>query len=187
MLPNDSSGNIRYYLDSEYGLKNYGVRGKTVSNTFSGVYPSIRGKKLEDLYPSGLPEWDTYTSAGEPDPQSGKVAGKGVSASTRIDKIIGSTPIKSDDSDSFFIYMTSPGFNLGYKVYEDGDSSDKINDNVQPQYKPHAMFDKYRDFESFDIYGTRAYYDQPVKVTATFSGKMLFSILPIGSDAAGKR
>lgn len=187
LLPNDSSGNIRYYLDSEYGLKNYGVRGKTVSNTFSGVYPSIRRKKLEDLYPSGLPEWDTYTSAGEPDPQSGKVAGKGVSASTRIDKIIGSTPIKSDDSDSFFIYMTSPGFNLGYKVYEDGDSSDKINDNVNPQYKPHAMFDKYKDSERFDIYGTRVYYDQPVKVTATFSGKMLFSILPVGSDAVGKK
>jgi hypothetical protein len=187
LLPNDSDGNIRYYLDSEYGLKNYGVRGKTISNTFSGIYPSIRGKKLGDLYPSGLPEWDTYKADGEPDPQSGKVAGEGASASTRIDKIIGSTPIKSDDSDSFFIYMTSPGFNLGYKVYEDGDSSDKINDNVQPQYKPHAMFDKYRDFESFDIYGTRAYYDQPVKVTATFSGKMLFSILPIGSDAVGKK
>ena len=187
LLPNDSDGNIRYYLDSEYGLKNYGVRGKTISNTFSGIYPSIRGKKLGDLYPSGLPEWDTYKADGEPDPQSGKVAGEGASAATRIDKIIGSTPIKSDDSDSFFIYMTSPGFNLGYKVYEDGDSSDKINDNVQPQYKPHAMFDKYRDFESFDIYGTRAYYDQPVKVTATFSGKMLFSILPIGSDAVGKK
>ena len=187
LLPNDSDGNIRYYLDSEYGLKNYGVRGKTISNTFSGIYPSIRGKKLGDLYPSGLPEWDTYKADGEPDPQSGKVAGEGASASTRIDKIIGSTPIKSDDSDSFFIYMTSPGFNLGYKVYEDGDSSDKINDNVQPQYKPHAMFDKYRDFESFDIYSTRAYYDQPVKVTATFSGKMLFSILPIGSDAVGKK
>ena len=187
LLPNDSDGNIRYYIDSEHGLKNYGVRGKTISNTFSGIYPSIRGKKLGDLYPSGLPEWDTYKADGEPDPQSGKVAGEGASASTRIDKIIGSTPIKSDDSDSFFIYMTSPGFNLGYKVYEDGDSSDKINDNVQPQYKPHAMFDKYRDFESFDIYGTRAYYDQPVKVTATFSGKMLFSILPIGSDAVGKK
>ena len=187
LLPNDSDGNIRYYIDSEYGLKNYGVRGKTISNMFSGIYPSIRGKKLGDLYPSGLPEWDTYKADGEPDPQSGKVAGEGASASTRIDKIIGSTPIKSDDSDSFFIYMTSPGFNLGYKVYEDGDSSDKINDNVQPQYKPHAMFDKYRDFESFDIYGTRAYYDQPVKVTATFSGKMLFSILPIGSDAVGKK
>ena len=187
LLPNDSDGNIRYYIDSEYGLKNYGVRGKTISNTFSGIYPSIRGKKLGDLYPSGLPEWDTYKSDGEPDPQSGKVAGEGASASTRIDKIIGSTPIKSDDSDSFFIYMTSPGFNLGYKVYEDGDSSDKINDNVQPQYKPHAMFDKYRDFESFDIYSTRAYYDQPVKVTASFSGKMLFSILPIGSDAVGKK
>ena len=187
LLPNDSDRNIRYYIDSEYGLKNYGVRGKTISNTFSGIYPSIRGKKLGDLYPSGLPEWDTYKADGEPDPQSGKVAGEGASASTRIDKIIGSTPIKSDDSDSFFIYMTSPGFNLGYKVYEDGDSSDKINDNVQPQYKPHAMFDKYRDFESFDIYGTRAYYDQPVKVTATFSGKMLFSILPIGSDAVGKK
>jgi hypothetical protein len=187
LLPNDSDGNIRYYLDSEYGLKNYGVRGKTISNTFSGIYPSIRGKKLGDLYPSGLPEWDTYKADGEPDPQSGKVAGEGASASTRIDKIIGSTPIKSDDSDSFFIYMTSPGFNLGYKVYEDGDSSDKINDNVQPQYKPHAMFDKYRDFESFDIYGTRAYYDQPVKVTATFSGKMLFSVLPIGSDAVGNK
>ena len=187
LLPNDSDGNMRYYIDSEYGLKNYGVRGKTISNTFSGIYPSIRGKKLGDLYPSGLPEWDTYKADGEPDPQSGKVAGEGASASTRIDKIIGSTPIKSDDSDSFFIYMTSPGFNLGYKVYEDGDSSDKINDNVQPQYKPHAMFDKYRDFESFDIYGTRAYYDQPVKVTATFSGKMLFSILPIGSDAVGKK
>ena len=187
LLPNDSDGNIRYYIDSEYGLKNYGVRGKTISNTFSGIYPSIRGKKLGDLYPSGLPEWDTYKADGEPDPQSGKVAGEGASASTRIDKIIGSTPIKSDDSNSFFIYMTSPGFNLGYKVYEDGDSSDKINDNVQPQYKPHAMFDKYRDFESFDIYSTRAYYDQPVKVTATFSGKMLFSILPIGSDAVGKK
>ena len=187
LLPNDSDGNIRYYIDSEYGLKNYGVRGETISNTFSGIYPSIRGKKLGDLYPSGLPEWDTYKADGEPDPQSGKVAGEGASASTRIDKIIGSTPIKSDDSDSFFIYMTSPGFNLGYKVYEDGDSSDKINDNVQPQYKPHAMFDKYRDFESFDIYSTRAYYDQPVKVTATFSGKMLFSILPIGSDAVGKK
>ena len=187
LLPNDSDGNIRYYIDSEYGLKNYGVRGKTISNTFSGIYPSIRGKKLGDLYPSGLPEWDTYKADGEPDPQSGKVAGEGASASTRIDKIIGSTPIKSDDSDSFFIYMTSPGFNLGYKVYEDGDSSDKINDNVQPQYKPHAMFDKYRDFESFDIYSTRAYYDQPVKVTATFSGKMLFSVLPIGSDAVGKK
>ena len=187
LLPNDSDGNIRYFIDSEYGLKNYGVRGKTISNTFSGIYPSIRGKKLGDLYPSGLPEWDTYKADGEPDPQSGKVAGEGASASTRIDKIIGSTPIKSDDSDSFFIYMTSPGFNLGYKVYEDGDSSDKINDNVQPQYKPHAMFDKYRDFERFDIYGTRAYYDQPVKVTATFSGKMLFSILPIGSDAVGKK
>lgn len=187
LLPNDSDGNIRYYIDSEYGLKNYGVRGKTISNTFSGIYPSIRGKKLGDLYPSGLPEWDTYKADGEPDPQSGKVAGEGASASTRIDKIIGSTPIKSDDSDSFFIYMTSPGFNLGYKVYEDGDSSDKINDNVQPQYKPHAMFDKYRDFERFDIYGTKAYYDQPVKVTATFSGKMLFSILPIGSDAVGKK
>lgn len=187
LLPNDSDGNIRYYIDSEYGLKNYGVRGKTISNTFSGIYPSIRGKKLGDLYPSGLPEWDTYKADGEPDPQSGKVAGEGASASTRIDKIIGSTPIKSDDSDSFFIYMTSPGFNLGYKVYEDGDSSDKINDNVQPQYKPHAMFDKYRDFERFDIYGTRAYYGQPVKVTATFSGKMLFSILPIGSDAVGKK
>lgn len=187
LLPNDSDGNIRYYIDSEYGLKNYGVRGKTISNTFSGIYPSIRGEKLGDLYPSGLPEWDTYKADGEPDPQSGKVAGEGASASTRIDKIIGSTPIKSDDSDSFFIYMTSPGFNLGYKVYEDGDSSDKINDNVKPQYKPHAMFDKYRDFESFDIYGTRAYYDQPVKVTATFSGKMLFSILPIGSDAVGKK
>ena len=187
LLPNDSAGNIRYYIDSEYGLKNYGVRGKTISNTFSGIYPSIRGKKLGDLYPSGLPEWDTYKADGEPDPQSGKVAGEGASASTRIDKIIGSTPIKSDDSDSFFIYMTSPGFNLGYKVYEDGDSSDKINDNVQPQYKPHAMFDKYRDFERFDIYDTRAYYDQPVKVTATFSGKMLFSILPIGSDAVGKK
>ena len=187
LLPNDSDGNIRYYIDSEYGLKNYGVRGKTISNTFSGIYPSIRGKKLGDLYPSGLPEWDTYKADGEPDPQSGKVAGEGASAATRIDKIIGSTPIKSDDSDSFFIYMTSPGFNLGYKVYEDGDSSDKINDNVQPQYKPHAMFDKYRDFESFDIYSTRAYYDQPVKVTATFSGKMLFSILPIGSDAVGKK
>ena len=187
LLPNDSDGNIRYYIDSEYGLKNYGVRGKTISNTFSGIYPSIRGKKLGDLYPSGLPEWDTYKADGEPDPQSGKVAGEGASASTRIDKIIGSTPIKSDDSDSFFIYMTSPGFNLGYKVYEDGDSSDKINDNVQPQYKPHAMFDKYRDFERFNIYGTRAYYDQPVKVTATFSGKMLFSILPIGSDAVGKK
>ena len=187
LLPNDSDGNIRYYIDSEYGLKNYGVRGKTISNTFSGIYPSIRGKKLGDLYPSGLPEWDTYKADGEPDPQSGKVAGEGASASTRIDKIIGSTPIKSDDSDSFFIYMTSPGFNLGYKVYEDGDSSDKINDNVQPQYKPHAMFDKYRDFERFDIYGTRAYYYQPVKVTATFSGKMLFSILPIGSDAVGKK
>ena len=187
LLPNDSDGNIRYYIDSEYGLKNYGVRGKTISNTFSGIYPSIRGKKLGDLYPSGLPEWDTYKADGEPDPQSGKVAGEGASASTRIDKIIGSTPIKSDDSDSFFIYMTSPGLNLGYKVYEDGDSSDKINDNVQPQYKPHAMFDKYRDFERFDIYGTRAYYDQPVKVTATFSGKMLFSILPIGSDAVGKK
>ena len=187
LLPNDSDGNIRYYIDSEYGLKNYGVRGKTISNTFSGIYPSIRGKKLGDLYPSGLPEWDTYKADGEPDPQSGKVAGEGASASTRIDKIIGSTPIKSDDSDSFFIYMTSPGFNLGYKVYEDGDSSDKINDNVQSQYKPHAMFDKYRDFESFDIYGTRAYYDQPVKVTASFSGKMLFSILPIGSDAVGKK
>ena len=72
-------------------------------------------------------------------------------------------------------------------MYEDGDSSGKINDNVQPQYKPHALFDKYRDFESFDIYGTRAYYDQPVKVTASFSGKMLFSILPIGSDALGKK
>ena len=187
LLPNDSDGNIRYFIDSEYGLKNYGVRGKTISNTFSGIYPSIRGKKLGDLYPSGLPEWDTYKADGEPDPQSGKVAGEGASASTRIDKIIGSTPIKSDDSDSFFIYMTSPGFNLGYKVYEDGDSSDKINDNVQPQYKPHAMFDKYRDFESFDIYSTRAYYDQPVKVTATFSGKMLFSVLPIGSDAVGKK
>ena len=187
LLPNDSDGNIRYFIDSEYGLKNYGVRGKTISNTFSGIYPSIRGKKLGDLYPSGLPEWDTYKADGEPDPQSGKVAGEGASAATRIDKIIGSTPIKSDDSDSFFIYMTSPGFNLGYKVYEDGDSSDKINDNVQPQYKPHAMFDKYRDFESFDIYGTRAYYDQPVKVTASFSGKMLFSILPIGSDAVGKK
>ena len=187
LLPNDSAGNIRYYIDSEYGLKNYGVRGKTISNTFSGIYPSIRGKKLGDLYPSGLPEWDTYKADGEPDPQSGKVAGEGASAATRIDKIIGSTPIKSDDSDSFFIYMTSPGFNLGYKVYEDGDSSDKINDNVQPQYKPHAMFDKYRDFESFDIYSTRAYYYQPVKVTATFSGKMLFSILPIGSDAVGKK
>ena len=187
LLPNDSDGNIRYYIDSEYGLKNYGVRGKTISNTFSGIYPSIRGKKLGDLYPSGLPEWDTYKADGEPDPQSGKVAGEGASASTRIDKIIGSTPIKSDDSDSFFIYMTSPGFNLGYKVYEDGDSSDKINDNVKPQYKPHAMFDKYRDFERFDIYGTKAYYDQPVKVTATFSGKMLFSILPIGSDAVGKK
>ena len=187
LLPNDSDGNIRYYIDSEYGLKNYGVRGKTISNTFSGIYPSIRGKKLGDLYPPGLPEWDTYKADGEPDPQSGKVAGEGASASTRIDKIIGSTPIKSDDSDSFFIYMTSPGFNLGYKVYEDGDSSDKINDNVQPQYKPHAMFDKYRDFERFDIYGTRAYYDQPVKVTATFLGKMLFSILPIGSDAVGKK
>ena len=187
LLPNDSAGNIRYYIDSEYGLKNYGVRGKTISNTFSGIYPSIRGKKLGDLYPSGLPEWDTYKADGEPDPQSGKVAGEGASAATRIDKIIGSTPIKSDDSDSFFIYMTSPGFNLGYKVYEDGDSSDKINDNVQPQYKPHAMFDKYRDFESFDIYSTRAYYDQPVKVTATFSGKMLFSILPIGSDAVGRK
>ena len=187
LLPNDSAGNIRYYIDSEYGLKNYGVRGKTISNTLSGIYPSIRGKKLGDLYPSGLPEWDTYKADGEPDPQSGKVAGEGASAATRIDKIIGSTPIKSDDSDSFFIYMTSPGFNLGYKVYEDGDSSDKINDNVQPQYKPHAMFDKYRDFERFDIYGTRAYYDQPVKVTATFSGKMLFSILPIGSDALGKK
>ena len=187
LLPNDSDGNIRYYIDSEYGLKNYGVRGKTISNTFSGIYPSIRGKKLGDLYPSGLPEWDTYKADGEPDPQSGKVAGEGASAATRIDKIIGSTPIKSDDSDSFFIYMTSPGFNLGYKVYEDGDSSDKINDNVQPQYKPHAMFDKYRDFERFDIYSTRAYYDQPVKVTATFSGKMLFSILPIGSDAVGKK
>ena len=187
LLPNDSAGNIRYFIDSEYGLKNYGVRGKTISNTFSGIYPSIRGKKLGDLYPSGLPEWDTYKADGEPDPQSGKVAGEGASASTRIDKIIGSTPIKSDDSDSFFIYMTSPGFNLGYKVYEDGDSSDKINDNVQPQYKPHAMFDKYRDFESFDIYSTRAYYDQPVKVTATFSGKMLFSVLPIGSDAVGKK
>ena len=187
LLPNDSDGNIRYYIDSEYGLKNYGVRGKTISNTFSGIYPSIRGKKLGDLYPSGLPEWDTYKADGEPDPQSGKVAGEGASAATRIDKIIGSTPIKSDDSDSFFIYMTSPGFNLGYKVYEDGDSSGKINDNVQPQYKPHALFDKYRDFESFDIYGTRAYYDQPVKVTASFSGKMLFSILPIGSDALGKK
>ena len=187
LLPNDSDGNIRYFIDSEYGLKNYGVRGKTISNTFSGIYPSIRGKKLGDLYPSGLPEWDTYKADGEPDPQSGKVAGEGASASTRIDKIIGSTPIKSDDSDSFFIYMTSPGFNLGYKVYEDGDSSDKINDNVQPQYKPHAMFDKYRDFESFDIYSTRAYYDQPVKVTATFFGKMLFSVLPIGSDAVGKK
>ena len=187
LLPNDSDGNIRYYIDSEYGLKNYGVRGKTISNTFSGIYPSIRGKKLGDLYPSGLPEWDTYKADGEPDPQSGKVAGEGASASTRIDKIIGSTPIKSDDSDSFFIYMTSPGFNLGYKVYEDGDSFDKINDNVQPQYKPHALFDNYRDFESFDIYGTRAYYDQPVKVTASFSGKMLFSILPIGSDALGKK
>lgn len=187
LLPNDSDGNIRYFIDSEYGLKNYGVRGKTISNTFSGIYPSIRGKKLGDLYPSGLPEWDTYKADGEPDPQSGKVAGEGASAATRIDKIIGSTPIKSDDSDSFFIYMTSPGFNLGYKVYEDGDSSDKINDNVQPQYKPHAMFDKYRDFERFDIYGTRAYYDQPVKVTATFSGKMLFSVLPIGSDAVGKK
>ena len=187
LLPNDSDGNIRYYIDSEYGLKNYGVRGKTISNTFSGIYPSIRGKKLGDLYPSGLPEWDTYKADGEPDPQSGKVAGEGASASTRIDKIIGSTPIKSDDSDSFFIYMTSPGFNLGYKVYEDGDSSGKINDNVQPQYKPHALFDNYRDFESFDIYGTRAYYDQPVKVTASFSGKMLFSILPIGSDALGKK
>ena len=187
LLPNDSAGNIRYYIDSEYGLKNYGVRGKTISNTFSGIYPSIRGKKLGDLYPSGLPEWDTYKADGEPDPQSGKVAGEGASAATRIDKIIGSTPIKSDDSDSFFIYMTSPGFNLGYKVYEDGDSSDKINDNVQPQYKPHAMFDKYRDFERFDIYSTRAYYDQPVKVTATFSGKMLFSVLPIGSDAVGKK
>lgn len=187
LLPNDSDGNIRYFIDSEYGLKNYGVRGKTISNTFSGIYPSIRGKKLGDLYPSGLPEWDTYKADGEPDPQSGKVAGEGASAATRIDKIIGSTPIKSDDSDSFFIYMTSPGFNLGYKVYEDGDSSDKINDNVQPQYKPHAMFDKYRDFESFDIYGTRAYYDQPVNVTATFSGKMLFSVLPIGSDAVGKK
>ena len=187
LLPNDSAGNIRYYIDSEYGLKNYGVRGKTISNTFSGIYPSIRGKKLGDLYPSGLPEWDTYKADGEPDPQSGKVAGEGASASTRIDKIIGSTPIKSDDSDSFFIYMTSPGFNLGYKVYEDGDSSDKINDNVQPQYKPHAMFDKYRDFERFDIYSTREYYDQPVKVTASFSGKMLFSILPIGSDALGKK
>ena len=187
LLPNDSDGNIRYFIDSEYGLKNYGVRGKTISNTFSGIYPSIRGKKLGDLYPSGLPEWDTYKADGEPDPQSGKVAGEGASAATRIDKIIGSTPIKSDDSDSFFIYMTSPGFNLGYKVYEDGDSSDKINDNVQPQYKPHAMFDKYRDFESFDIYSTRAYYDQPVKVTATFSGKMFFSVLPIGSDALGKK
>mgnify|MGYP000992776255 CR=1 FL=1 len=187
LLPNDSAGNIRYYIDSEYGLKNYGVRGKTISNTFSGIYPSIRGKKLGDLYPSGLPEWDTYKADGEPDPQSGKVAGEGASASTRIDKIIGSTPIKSDDSDSFFIYMTSPGFNLGYKVYEDGDSSDKINDNVQPQYKSHAMFDKYRDFESFDIYSTRAYYGQPVKATASFSGKMLFSILPIGSDAVGKK
>ena len=187
LLPNDSDGNIRYYIDSEYGLKNYGVRGKTISNTFSGIYPSIRGKKLGDLYPSGLPEWDTYKADGEPDPQSGKVAGEGASAATRIDKIIGSTPIKSDDSDSFFIYMTSPGFNLGYKVYEDGDSSDKINDNVQPQYKPHAMFDKYRDFESFDIYSTRAYYDQPVNVTASFSGKMLFSVLPIGSDAVGKK
>ena len=187
LLPNDSDGNIRYYIDSEYGLKNYGVRGKTISNTFSGIYPSIRGKKLGDLYPSGLPEWDTYKADGEPDPQSGKVAGEGASASTRIDKIIGSTPIKSDDSDSFFIYMTSPGFNLGYKVYEDGDSSGKINDNVQPQYKPHALFDNYRDFESFDIYSTRAYYDQPVKVTASFSGKMLFSILPIGSDALGKK
>ena len=187
LLPNDSDGNIRYYIDSEYGLKNYGVRGKAISNTFSGIYPSIRGKKLGDLYPSGLPEWDTYKADGEPDPQSGKVAGEGASAATRIDKIIGSTPIKSDDSDSFFIYMTSPGFNLGYKVYEDGDSSDKINDNVQPQYKPHAMFDKYRDFESFYIYSTRAYYDQPVKVTATFSGKMLFSVLPIGSDAVGKK
>ena len=187
LLPNDSDGNIRYFIDSEYGLKNYGVRGKTISNTFSGIYPSIRGKKLGDMYPSGLPEWDTYKADGEPDPQSGKVAGEGASAATRIDKIIGSTPIKSDDSDSFFIYMTSPGFNLGYKVYEDGDSSDKINDNVQPQYKPHAMFDKYRDFESFDIYSTRAYYDQPVKVTATFSGKMLFSVLPIGSDAVGKK
>ena len=187
LLPNDSDGNIRYFIDSEYGLKNYGVRGKTISNTFSGIYPSIRGKKLGDLYPSGLPEWDTYKADGEPDPQSGKVAGEGASASTRIDKIIGSTPIKSDDSDSFFIYMTSPGFNLGYKVYEDGDSSDKINDNVQPQYKPHAMFDKYRDFERFNIYSTRAYYDQPVKVTATFSGKMLFSVLPIGSDAVGKK
>ena len=187
LLPNDSDGNIRYFIDSEYGLKNYGVRGKTISNTFSGIYPSIRGKKLGDLYPSGLPEWDTYKADGEPDPQSGKVAGEGASAATRIDKIIGSTPIKSDDSDSFFIYMTSPGFNLGYKVYEDGDSSGKINDNVQPQYKPHALFDKYRDFESFDIYGTRAYYDQPVKVTASFSGKMLFSILPIGSDALGKK
>ena len=187
LLPNDSDGNIRYFIDSEYGLKNYGVRGKTISNTFSGIYPSIRGKKLGDLYPSGLPEWDTYKADGEPDPQSGKVAGEGASTSTRIDKIIGSTPIKSDDSDSFFIYMTSPGFNLGYKVYEDGDSSDKINDNVQPQYKPNAMFDKYRDFERFDIYSTRAYYDQPVNVTATFSGKMLFSILPIGSDAVGKK
>lgn len=187
LLPNDSDGNIRYFIDSEYGLKNYGVRGKTISNTFSGIYPSIRGKKLGDLYPSGLPEWDTYKADGEPDPQSGKVAGEGASAATRIDKIIGSTPIKSDDSDSFFIYMTSPGFNLGYKVYEDGDSSGKINDNVQPQYKPHALFDNYRDFESFDIYSTRAYYDQPVKVTASFSGKMLFSILPIGSDALGKK
>ena len=187
LLPNDSAGNIRYFIDSEYGLKNYGVRGKTISNTFSGIYPSIRGKKLGDLYPSGLPEWDTYKTDGEPDPQSGKVAGEGASASTRMDKIIGSTPIKSDDSDSFFIYMTSPGFNLGYKVYEDGDSSDKINDNVYPQYKPHAMFDKYRDFERFNIYGTRAYYDQPVKVTASFLGKMFFSVLPIGSDAIGKK
>ena len=187
LLPNDSDGNIRYFIDSEYGLKNYGVRGKTISNTFSGIYPSIRGKKLGDLYPSGLPEWDTYKADGEPDPQSGKVTGEGASASTRIDKIIGSTPIKSDDSDSFFIYMTSPGFNLGYKVYEDGDSSGKINDNVQPQYKPHALFDNYRDFERFDIYSTRAYYDQPVKVTSSFSGKMLFSILPIGSGALGKK
>lgn len=101
LLP-DVNGFLQYEIRKEESIKKYGVRTKSVSDPFQGIFPSIQNATLGDVY-------------GTPLPVTGNdgVSLSGLKSTDRIDRLIGS----DFDAKSIFItvYVTDIGFNLEKK------------------------------------------------------------------------
>lgn len=104
LLP-DVNGNIRYEIRNEAAIQKYGVRIKSITDPFQGIYPSIQNATLKDIYGTPLP------SIG-----NDGVSLIGLNANDRVDRIIGCE--FNPDSRFFTLYTTDLGFNLEKKASE---------------------------------------------------------------------